>query len=309
MITTITFNPSIDKKYSLDELVKGEVSRAKEVKNTAGGKGVNVSRVIRLLEEEVTATGFLGGKSGEFIADQISKIGIKNNFVHIKGETRSCIAIITEDLVQTEILESGPIIEKEEVERWLKVYDNLVSKSSIICSSGSLPKGMEASIYSNIIKKARNKNVKFLLDTSGKTLLEAIEEKPYFIKPNVDELKMLTGEGIENTEDIVKVIDKIHSKGIEFVLVSLGKEGAIAGFGGKKYKVMVPKIKAINPVGSGDSMVAGAAVGLYKGYNIYDTLTLAAACGTANAMEDETGYVKQDTVEKLRKQIKIREIC
>lgn len=305
MITTITFNPSIDKRYILDDIVKGEVVRAKKVQNTAGGKGLNVSRVIRLLGEEVTATGFLGGHSGNFISDRLIELKIKDKFVKIKGETRSCLAVITKDLTQTEILEPGPIVEEDEIERWREAYDEILNNSSIVCASGSLPKGMMSSAYKEIIEKANLKGVKFLLDTSGEALVQGIQGKPFFIKPNIDELKMITGESVNNDNDIIKIIDKIHSSGVEFIFVSLGSKGSLIGYKGKKYRVQVPKIKAVNPVGSGDSTVAGVAVALHRGYNIEDTIAFASACGTANAMEEQTGYVNHDIVNKIKPEIKI----
>ena len=305
MITTITFNPSIDKHYILDDLVKGEVTRAKEVENTAGGKGINVSRVIKLLGENVTATGFLGGNSGDFISEKLRKLEINNRFIKIKGETRSCLAIITKDLSQTEILEPGPTIEKNEMEKWVKYYEELLNHTKLVCASGSIPKGIPSSIYKEVIQKANKKGVKFLLDTSGEPLIKGIEGKPYFIKPNIDELKMITGESIENDKDLIKIVDKLHNKGIKFVVISLGGDGAIAGFNGKKYRVNIPKVKVINPVGSGDSMVAGIAVALNREYSIEETLALAGACGTANVMEEQTGYINFKNVNRLKEKIKI----
>ncbi|WMJ82256.1 1-phosphofructokinase [Clostridium sp. MB40-C1] len=305
MITTITFNPSIDKHYILDDLIKGEVTRAKEVQNTAGGKGLNVSRVIRLLGESVTATGFLGGNSGDFIVDKLSELKINNRFIKVKGETRSCLAIITKELAQTEILEPGPTIQEDEMAEWVKAYDEILEDSSIICASGSLPRGLSVSTYGEIIKKANIKGAKFLLDTSGEALKKGIESKPYFIKPNIDELKAITGESINSDNDVLKIIDKIHDKGIKLVMVSLGANGSIAGFNGKKYRIYVPKIKAVNPVGSGDSMVAGIAVALERGYNIEDVLAFASATGTANAMEQQTGYVNINNVNKVKEEIRI----
>lgn len=305
MIATITFNPSIDKRYILDDIIKGSVLRTKKVQNTAGGKGLNVSRVIRLLGEEVTATGFLGGHSGNFISDKLLELKINNKFVKIKGETRSCLAIITKDLIQTEILEPGPVVEENELEKWKESYNEILKNSSIVCASGSLPKGMKVSTYKKIIKKSNLKGVKFLLDTSGEALVQGILGKPFFIKPNIDELKVITGESINNDNDIIKIIDKIHCSGVEFIFVSLGSEGALIGYKGKKYRVYVPKIKAVNPVGSGDSTVAGIAVALHRGYNIEDTIAFAAACGTANAKEEQTGYVDPGVVKEIQNNIKI----
>lgn len=305
MIATITLNPSIDKHYIINDLIKGNVMRAKKVENTAGGKGLNVSRVIKLLGEDVLATGFLGGKFGEFIEEKLNELCINNRFTKIKEETRSCLAFITNDGVQTEVLEPGPTIQSSEIEKWMEDYESVLNKASIVCASGSLPRGVAPHMYAQIVKKAKLKGIKFLVDTSGDALSTCIEEAPFFIKPNLDELRAITGRNIENQDDILEIIDSMHEKGIEFVLVSLGKDGSIAGFRGEKYRVHIPKVDVVNPVGSGDSMVAGIAVALKRGYDIKETLTFASACGTANAMEATTGYVDLNNVNQLKNEIRV----
>lgn len=308
MIATITLNPSIDKHYIIDDLIKGNVMRAREVENTAGGKGLNVSRVIKFLGEEVLATGLLGGKFGEFIEEKLNESGIRSRFTKIKEETRSCLAFITNDSVQTEVLEPGPAIQSAEIERWMEVYDGILNEASIVCASGSLPRGVNPCIYAQIVKKAKQRGVKFLLDTSGEALSACIEEAPFFIKPNLDELRDVTGKNIENQDDILKIIHGMHEKGIEFVLVSLGKDGSIAGFKGEKFRIHIPKVDVVNPVGSGDSMVAGIAVALKRGYDIKETLAFASACGTANAMEATTGHVDLNKVNKLKEMVRIEKL-
>ncbi|WP_123054566.1 1-phosphofructokinase family hexose kinase [Clostridium sp. JN-1] len=308
MITVINLNASVDKRYEIEDITKGKVMRAKAVQNTAGGKGIHVANVATILGGNVVCTGFIGGKSGEFIEDNLKKMGIKGDFVKISGETRSCLAFITDDLVQTEILEPGPEVAEEELNEFLKKYDDLLEKSSVITASGSAPKNVPKGIYAALISKASKLGKKFLLDTSGELLLKGIEAKPFFIKPNKDELEMITGNSILSEKDILVQIDKLHSMGIPCVTVSLGKDGSLVGYKGNKYKVQVPKITAVNPVGSGDSLVGGFAAALERGYSIEDTLALAAACGTANALEKETGFIRKETAEKIMKEVKISKI-
>lgn len=305
MITVINLNASIDKRYELTELEKGKVMRAKEVENTAGGKGIHVANVATILGEDVVATGFLGGKTGEFIEDKLKEMSIKSDFVKIKGETRECLAFITDDLVQTEVLEPGPEVSNEEVDLFLQKYDELLSKSSIISASGSVPRNVPKDIYCELIRRARNLNKKFLLDTSGELLLNGIEAKPFFIKPNTDELEAISGKPVSEEKEIIEEISNLNKKGIECVVVSRGRDGSIAGYMGDIYKVQVPRVTAVNPVGSGDSFVAGFAAGLHRGYSIEDTLALAAACGTANAVNPETGAVENSVVKDLLKKITI----
>lgn len=266
MITVINLNAAVDKRYELTDIQKGKVMRARKVENTAGGKGLHVANVVTILGEDVLATGFLGGKTGEFIEEKLAKMVIKNDFVKIAGATRECLAFITDDLIQTEILEEGPSVTKEELDLFLKKYDEILDKSTVIVASGSIPSNVCQDIYEKLINRASRANKKFLLDTSGQLLVDAIRAKPYFIKPNIDELEAISGRKISDELDILKEITKLNEKGIKCVVVSMGKDGSLVGFEGEKYKVQVPKITAVNPVGSGDAFVAGFAVGLHRNY-------------------------------------------
>lgn len=305
MITTITFNPAIDKRYYVNKISLGEVQRVLEVENTAGGKGLNVSRVASLLGEKVTATGLLGGASGDFIAKELIKMGIENKFQSIKGETRACLAIIDDDKNQTELLESGPEISHEEFASWMTIYRELLNTTDIIVASGSLPKGLSDDTYSIIIKEAKEKRVKFLLDTSGQALIKSLSAAPYFIKPNTDEIKLITNKESNSREDIIEAIKYLLSKGIEIVTVSLGKGGSITGHGKRLYEAIIPEVQAVNSVGSGDSFTAGMAVAIKRGMTMEDAIKFASACGTANAMEKQTGFIKQENVDSLFKRVQV----
>lgn len=308
MILVLNLNASIDKKYKIKNIEKGTVMRASSVHNTAGGKGLHVANVATILGENTLATGFLGGTTGDFIKDKLSEMNIKNDFVSIKNATRECLAFITEDLEQTEVLEPGPELIDGELEKFLEKYQILLKDASVVVASGSVPRNLSKDIYKKLIEIAKENNKKFLLDTSGELLIKGIEGKPFFIKPNKDEIEDIMGRKVETTEDILKEIDEFHKKGIEFVVISLGKDGSIAGYKGEKYRVRVPKVTAVNPVGSGDAFVGGIATGIERGYNIEKILAFAAACGTSNALEEETGVVNKETVNKLMEEIEVTKL-
>lgn len=308
MILLINLNASVDKRYKMKDLIKGEVMRAAEVDNTPGGKGIHVANVATILGEDCIATGYLGGKSGEFISEKLQDYGIKQDFVQVAGETRSCLAIITESGAQTEILEPGPTVTPEEQEAFLAKYQELLSKAAVVAASGNMPKGLPGDFYGQLINLARKAGKPFLLDTSGEALIQGIKAQPYFVKPNNDEIKVLVGAELRSDEDIVHVLQKFMEDGIKLPVISLGAQGSMAGYNQHVYKITVPKIQCKNPVGSGDSFVAGIAVGIERGMAIEDVLSLGAACGTANAMEDESGFVRKEVVEELFTQIKIQQI-
>lgn len=308
MILVVNLNASVDKRYEIENVEKGQVMRARSVENTPGGKGLHVANVVTILKEACIVTGLLGGKSGEFIEDKLKDYGIQQEFVKINGDTRECLAFITDDLVQTEILEPGPEVSLKEQQAFLDRYMDLIKDASVVVASGSVPRNVPTNFYRQLIEIANYQGKKFLLDTSGNLLKEGIEGKPYFIKPNKDEIEALTGRKVECIEEAIREIKEFQAKGIKFVAISLGVQGSIAGYEGKFYKVKIPKVEAVNPVGSGDSYVAGIAVALKRGYNIEETLKFASACGTANAMEIETGFVTEYVVNDLFKQVTVEEI-
>lgn len=308
MILVINLNASVDKRYELKDIEKDTIMRARSVENTPGGKGLHVANVATILKEDCIATGLLGGKTGEFIEEKLKDYGIKQDFVKINGETRECLAFITDDLVQTEILEPGPEVSEEEKEAFIDKYMYLIKKATVVVASGSVPRNIPKNFYKILIEIANEQGKKFLLDTSGDLLKEGIEGKPYFIKPNRDEIEALTGRSINGIEDVIREIKVFQDKGIELVAISLGSEGSVAGFEGKFYKVTFPKVNAVNPVGSGDSYVAGIAIAIERGYDIKEALKLASACGTANSLEKETGFVIEAVVNELIQKVIVEEI-
>ena len=187
MILTVTMNPSVDISYPLEEFNLDTVNRVAKVSKTPGGKGLNVTRVLKQLDDEVVATGLIGGALGTDIQKKLSKKGIKNDFFEISGETRNCIAILHEGN-QTEILEKGPTITKSESENFLKHFEELVKNENtkIIAISGSLPDGLETNYYSKMIGICEKYEKPVVLDCSGKALVEVLENehKPKVIKPN-----------------------------------------------------------------------------------------------------------------------------
>lgn len=309
MIITITLNPSVDRSYKVHDFEKDKIFRCSDYRFTPGGKGLNVTRVIKNLREDVTAAGFLGGRNGSFIIDKLDELKIKHRFTKIDGETRNCIAILSMDKSQTEILEAGPEICEKDLEDFLKEYSKLIMDSNVICASGSLPKNLDADTYFKLITIANKYNKKFILDTSGQALKEGIKAKPYMIKPNKEELENIISCTINNEEELIKEAIKIHEEGIENVLISLGSQGSLLVCSHGVFRAIIPEINAVNPVGSGDSMVAGFAVATERGYSIEDILKYASACGTANAMEIETGKVDINNVNNLMKEIKIEKIA
>ncbi len=303
MITTITLNPAIDTRYFIEDFKEGRLFRAEKTIKSPGGKGLNVTKVLRQMDADVVATGIIGGKNGEWIQENLKKMDIKEEFYVSSAETRVCIAVLAKHS-ETEILESGEEVTDSDLRAFEKKLMELVEKSDVITMSGSLPKGMDAGYYQKLVELVNRKGKKVILDTSGKSLLEGVKGKPYLIKPNFDELEYVLGESIDGRDKIKKAVEKLKNLGAQNVLVSLGGEGAIY-FGEEILKITIPKIKIHNTVGSGDSSVAGFAMGLNDGLELNEVLKLSMACGMSNAQSMETGRVIPEDVKEFMENITI----
>jgi tagatose 6-phosphate kinase len=293
MILAVTMNPSVDISYHLHELKLDGVNRVENARKTAGGKGLNVARVIAQMDEEVLATGVLGGTIGDYIVQELNKCDIPSDFLKIEKESRNCIAILHEGM-QTEILESGPTLTKEEGADFLGKFNDLLSKVSFVTISGSLPKGLATNFYQEMLTVSQKKGVPVLLDSSGEPLRKALlhNEKPLAIKPNMYELSQLLGMEVDGRISSLKYsLDQELFKGIEWIVISMGKYGAYVRHGGNDYRITIPKIDVVNPVGSGDATVAGLAVALNRNQPVQDVLKTAMTTGMLNTMEAGTGSI------------------
>lgn len=310
MILTITANPSVDISYNIENLKIDDVNRVELVNKDAGGKGIHVSYVLNELGENVTNSGFVGGKLGEFIEKRLDERKIPHDFIKLEDETRNCIAII-HDNNQTEILEKGPKLELEKEKEFLAHLERISKNIEIINISGSLPKGLNASFYQKIIKFAKENKIFVSLDTSGNTLKEIVkgEIKPDLIKPNETEIKdIIEKEFPENEEEIRKIFEKSPLKDISYVIISQGKDGAIFKIKNKIYKAKVPKVKAINPVGSGDSTLAGALSAIYNKEDNQDFIKKSMTCGLLNVLNEEIAHININDFDKYKEKIEIKEL-
>ncbi|HEM3633935.1 TPA: tagatose-6-phosphate kinase [Streptococcus suis] len=310
MILTITLNPSVDIAYQLDTFHLDTVNRVEKVQKTAGGKGLNVTRVLKQIGEDVVATGFIGGEIGSYVKKQLTRNDIKNSFVEIGNETRNCIAIL-HDGQQTEILEQGPTIQEHEALNFIEHLEIILNNVDVVAISGSLPKGLASNYYVKVIELCKKCGVAVVLDCSGEALKNVLEsqQKPTVIKPNTEELSQLIGKNVtDDIQELKAVLSGQLFQGIEWIVVSLGAKGAFAKHKDKFYRVKIPKINVVNPVGSGDSTVAGIAASLAHALPDKELLKNANVLGMLNAQEEQTGYVNLEHSEVLYSQIEVEEV-
>lgn len=309
MILTVTLNPAIDKLYVVDALAPYTVMRVREVCATAGGKGLNVSRVAALSGERVTAMGFAGGHNGALFESLICEPTIEKAFTHIVAATRTCINVRdTQTNKSTEFLEPGSPVSREELQVFLTDFKRRLAQADVVTISGSMPAGTPVDFYAELICLAKEQGKPVLLDTSGAALKAAVQQNPAWVKPNTDEVRDILAVDIENRAQLIAAARQLHEQGVAHVAVSMGKEGVLVVCAQGVFHGVTPDIPVVNTVGCGDSMLAGFAVGTARGWSVEETIRYGVAVSTANALTKETGSFRQEDLETVLPLIEVRRV-
>ena len=290
MIYTITFNPSLDYVLKVPELSLGKINRSENEKIHIGGKGINVSRVLNTLGMKSIPLGFIAGFTGKELKSKLIDSGIEPEFIEVReGNTRINIKIKGE--VETAINANGPNINDYSIALLLKQIDDLDS-NDIVILAGYVPSTIDSSIYALICKKLYDKNIPFIVDTSGKHLIDSLKYNPFLIKPNKEELEECLGVKVESIDDLRNGMKRLQELGALNVLVSLGEDGAmLIDDQGNEYGLAAPSINVVNTVGAGDSMLAGFMYGFLKNRDYKEALIYGVACGTATAQCDDLATI------------------
>ena len=305
MIYTITFNPALDYIAQVENFKIGEINRTKTETILPGGKGLNVSIVLKNLEIENTALGFVAGFTGKELIHKMESQGVKTDFVKVeKGITRINIKISTmskNKVEETALNGMGPQITKGDIDALFEKIQKMSTKDIVILS-GSIPKNMDKDIYEKICKVLNEKGITFIVDSTQELLMNVLKYNPFLIKPNKEELEETLNCKISTKEDIVNAAKTLQEMGAQNVLVSLGNDGALLlTKEDETYYSKVPKGQVVNTVGSGDSMVAGFLAGYYQTQDYEYALKVGVAAGSASAFSIRLA-TKED-VDLLLKQL------
>lgn len=282
MIYTITLNPALDYIIKLKELVPNEINTSESEYILPGGKGINVSIILKRLNVESVTLGFISGFTGKEIQKLVEKEKIQTDFINLEeGHSRINVKIL-EDKKETAINSKGPLVDNKSIEKLYQKLSNL-KENDILVLSGSIPKGIKEDIYEEICEKIKDKNVKIVVDSTKKLLLNTLKYRPFLIKPNHHELGEIFNVQILNQDQAIEYAKKLQQKGAQNVLVSMGEKGSILlDENGKSYKkAAISNKNVINTVGAGDSMVAGFLAGYLNYKNHEDALKLGIASASA----------------------------
>jgi tagatose 6-phosphate kinase len=256
MILTVTLNTALDVTYRVPRLAPNSVNRVESVHQRAGGKGVNVARVLRTVGQDALVTGFAGGPTGAALRADLDAAGVPHDLVAINGDTRRTVTVVS-DSGTTVLNEPGPSIADAEWTDFLATYSKLAQDADIVVLSGSLPPGLPRDAYAQLITKA---GVPTILDTAGDPLLAALPARPHLIKPNIDELIDAT-----KLTDPFDAAAALRAAGAQTVVASLGPAGLLAVTGDGTWRAAPPQALPGNPTGAGDACVAALAAGLMAG--------------------------------------------
>ena len=300
MIYTITFNPALDYISQVDNFEIGKINRTKTEKILPGGKGLNVSIVLKNLGLESTALGFIGGFTGEELQRRIEAQGIKTDFIKVEqGITRINVKISSNQ--ETALNGNGPDISEENIQTLLEKIEN-IKKEDIVILAGNVPKGINNNIYEIICVNLERNGVTFIVDATKELLINILKYRPFLIKPNKEELEETFKVKIRTKEDIITYAQKMQLMGAQNVLVSLGGDGAIlVTEDNQVLQSNAPKGKVLNTVGAGDSMVAGFLAGYIESKDYEFSLKMGIATGSASSFSMDLATKKD--VEKLLEQI------
>ncbi|MFN8122439.1 MAG: 1-phosphofructokinase family hexose kinase [Thermoleophilia bacterium] len=312
MIVTVTLNAALDRTLSVPNFQAGTRNRASDALTLPGGKGVNVARALKRLGEPVIATGLAGGRTGTSIIEGLTEEGILNDFVRIRGESRTSTAVVDPNGRQTEIIEYGPEVGEDELAVLLEKIRYLARGADMFVLSGSLPRNVPDDYYAAIIRELKGQ-VYVALDAQGPPLRAAVGADPDLVSPNARETEEIVGYEFSEDDDLVAAAETLTSMGAQSAIVHQA-DGCVARIRepGEKspvtYRVLGPVREALSTVGSGDAFLAGYLTGVTRAEDVRSRLTLAVACGIANIQSPGAGIFDRAEVDANRRQVQVWEV-
>ncbi|NOT04634.1 MAG: 1-phosphofructokinase [Anaerolineales bacterium] len=305
MIYTLTLNPAVDRELTVPAMEFDSVLRASESRVDFGGKGFNVSRLLKGMEEPSTAVGFLGGNAGELLQSGLQSLGIGTDFVWVIGETRTNVSIVTQTHEHyIKVNEKGPLVDSAKQKELLEKIDSLAKQGDWWVLAGSMLPGVADDFYARIVNVLNKHEANAILDTTGEALRLGCAEKPYLIKPNAEEVHALTGMPVDSTTEIASAAAELRKMGAQNVVISMGKAGALMQSAEETWLTHSPKIQEKNPIGAGDSMVGGLVWALTQGIALKESLGWGVASGAATASLSGTEVGSRPLIEELFKQVR-----
>jgi len=308
MIITVTLNPAIDKTVQINKLIPGGLNRITDIVFDAGGKGINVSKTLKVLGMDSMATGFLGIRAGNLIEECLDKAGVKYDFVPVEGITRTNTKVADKDGTITELNEPGPEIQVSDLYKLNEKLRKYTVPGNIFVFAGNVPKGVGKDIYYELIKSIKESGAKCFLDADGELLKSGMAAGPDMIKPNREELCEYFGSTDRSEENIIRLGKKLISQGVKLAAVSCGGDGAIFFFEKQVIKCPALKVKVKSTVGAGDAMVAAMLYSIENGFDEINTAKLCMAVSAGAVTTVGTKPASLEVIQELMKKVEFENI-
>ncbi len=300
MILVLCCNAAMDRTYRVENFGPGRFCHTSDFRVVAGGKGINVARVLRTLGHAVTVSGFAGGTIGQYIQTELRRAEVKPAFVQIAEESRLVQNFVDRvDHTETRVDEFGPLVSPREQGRLEKQWKRLLPQAEIAVIAGSTPRGVPDTLYHDMITLAHQASVPVVLDARDDLLAEAVLARPAIITPNLDELQTLMDRTLTVPQGVREAAGELVQGGTELVLTSMGAKGAIAIAESGAWLIEPPEVEVVSPVGSGDALVAGLVSATVEELPLPERLKWAVAAGTANAATFGASVCDRAAIEAL----------
>ena len=306
MIVTVTLNPAVDRTYFINDFTWNRTIRAPQSVVGMGGKATDASWVLGELGYANLALGFAAGQTGRLMEKMLRQRGCRTGFIHVEGETRTNIVVISsQGKGQSTLAEHGTTIEPGQVEKFRRKFSAALKKARCVLIGGSVPPGVDASIYTDLVKEARQAGLPVVFDASGPGLRAGMEAGPTIAKPNADEVSDLYGQPVTTIGEAYQAGRELQDKYGAALVITLGREGALALLPGRAYRIPVLSIPVVSTAGAGDGVLAGLAAGLSEGKPMEEGLRLGFAAAAAICLTPATADCRRADVERLLPQVEL----
>ncbi len=307
MIKTLTLNPAVDKTVTVERFAVDQMNRITSIRLDAGGKGLNVARVLRQAGAPVLAVAPVAGAAGRFLAERLTAEGVPHDFFQVPGETRTNLKVVDPVLgTHTDLNEPGPVLAAEAVDEvGRRLLDGLTWGDWVVFS-GSIPAGVPKDLYGRWITHARSRGAKTVLDADGEAFARGLDGQPDLVKPNRAELEAWAGRSLTDTDHLFEAVARLREAGARTVAVSLGGEGAWLFHDEGVWHAPGLKVSVQSTVGAGDALVAALTWGLAQGLPPSDILARAVATATAGVVKAGTGAGDPGEIETFLARVAVR---
>jgi 1-phosphofructokinase family hexose kinase len=308
LIVTLTINPAIDRIVSIDRLAFEDRAYINSSRESAGGRGINVSSVIHSFGGETLAVLISGGDSGKRLEGLLGKCGYRIAVVPVQNEIRTNLTITDKHGLTVNLNETGPQLGKAEVARVERVVRDTLDHASWLMMCGSIPPGVPPAFYGKLIAMARHKKVKTLLHADGDALREGIAARPTVVAPNQQEAGRLLGQTLLTRTHYLEAAERIRQLGAESVVLTLGSRGAVGAFADGLMEALPPRIDAVCPIGAGDALMAAYAWARERRTSVADALRWGVAAGTASARLPGMSFASLAQAREIYRQVEVRRV-